>query len=120
MNGPADADDDVGVVSADEGVDSVVALEERLDDAGGGVLPDAQPASDTTASVGAIPNFTLRTMQLNASAQRTKQRAVGTHRTFQPDAAAASRIQRSPADGTIVCPVKARGREAVRLVLATP
>jgi hypothetical protein len=35
-------------------------------------------------------------------------------------AADASRIERSPADGTIFCPVKARGREAVRLVFETP
>ena len=32
----------------------------------------------------------------------------------------ASRIQRSPADGSILCPVKARRREAVRLVHETP
>jgi hypothetical protein len=62
MNGPAESDDGVGVVTADEGVDSVVALGESIDDAGGGVLPEAQPARNTTASVAATPNLTLRAM----------------------------------------------------------
>jgi hypothetical protein len=62
MYGPADADGGVGVVAANEGVDSVAALGESLDDAGGCVLPDAQPARNTTESVATIPNFTLRAM----------------------------------------------------------
>ena len=60
MNGPVDGDDGVGVVAANDGVDSVVALGESLEDAGRGMLPEAQPARNTTARVAIIPNLTLR------------------------------------------------------------
>lgn len=67
MNGPADADDGVGVVSASEGVDSGAALGESLDDARGGALPEAQPARSMTASIAAIPSLTLWAMKLSGS-----------------------------------------------------
>jgi len=62
MNGPPDVDGGVGVVSANEGVDSVAALGESLDDADGSVLPEAQPARNTPESAATIPNLTLRAM----------------------------------------------------------
>jgi hypothetical protein len=57
--GPPD-DDGVGVVAANEGVDSGVALRESLDDAAGDALPDVQPARNTTDMVATITNLTLR------------------------------------------------------------
>ena len=60
MKGPPVDDDGVGVVAANEGVDSVVALGEGRDGAGGGALPEAQPATNTTERAATIPNRTLR------------------------------------------------------------
>jgi hypothetical protein len=57
--GPRDGDDGVGVVAANEGVDSVVAMGESLDEAGTDVPPAAQPARNTTDRVATIPNLTL-------------------------------------------------------------